>query len=769
MQKIYTTVLILVISSLLFACGGSKKVGPAIIKGSTESVIRINSDFDVMDGITAIDSARGDVTKHITVEGSVDTKKAGIYTLTYTIVGSDGSINKLIRNVTVTALIMNGIEEALIVLGGGFDAKHNVFAIDPEIGRINFKRTDDEEVDNYIMIEEGTDVIDTQKTGTYDVVYHVIRKGLDKETFTRVVKVVDHAVIRGIADTKIEIKTPFNPLQNVTAVEPIKNEEGNYTVSDITEKIQVLGEVDTEKTGTYQLTYKILGSDGVEHEFKRNIEVYISVRILYASNAEVTKGSTFNPNEGVEAKDSLLGDISDRINIEGIVDTEKVGNYRLIYTVTGSEGIMAKVERTITVIEPVVEKQVIRIVVGDTRENDPFLNDYTGLNQLERQQLQIAVEEKYNVEVKYINYPAGANWGPNRINDIIKNSVSGTRYGDIYYNITTDYLRNLAQGGAIVPIDKYLNTENGKKIHHSMLDAGLYNERNYGFNYGMVNLESGLFYNADMVLELGIDNPTRLYLDGKWNWTKFKDWAVGAQAALKAKGDEFYALGGHYHYYVQHLLPLNGGQFINHNTKKIAFGNNKALEVYGFVDSLTKLNLFEPVRHYDAGSPAWQSGKVLVHPGQAWFVKHDIRWGKLEFEIGFVPYPINDNYTGEYKSPIFTLATNALASGMTQEKEQLAFNVWVELQRWRTEEEMKEEFRLSLIAKFEKEIYTEAFMSLYDKGYIDDLDALGISGFSADGYMTNINRGIANGDYRTRLESIIPIYQTALNNYYEGS
>lgn len=785
MKRMFNLSFIFLLTLILVSCGGGKK-GPAIIKGPTETVIRLGSAFDPMDGIAAIDSAKGDVTKKVTVEGSVDVNKSGIYTLTYTIVGSDGTTNTLIRNITVTELVIYGIDLTLVVQGGGFEPKSGVYAIDPEVGRISFKTPQAPNVENYLELVSAEDIVDTQKLGEYEVVYKVIRKGLPDEKFTRIVKVVDHAIIRGASDTKVEIKTPFNPLQGVTAVEPVAGEEGNWTAKVITERIEVVGEVNTETTGTYELTYKIKeeadpenpdapvgymkDKEGNEIVVVRKVEVYISVRILYATNTEISKGTPFDPKEGVEAKDSILGDITDRINITGVVDTNTVGNYKLTYTVTGSEGIEAKVDRTIVVVEPTVSKQVITIMAGDVSEVDPFHENYSGLNQIERQNLQRAVEEKYNVEVKYVLYPSNAAWGPSRVSAIVQASVSGKRLADIYYHVTTDWIRELAQGGAIASIDKYLNNPNASNLDDSITSAGLYNERRYGFGTGKLTLESGLYYNADLVSELGIDNPTQLYLDGEWNWTKFRTWATAAQAALKAKGDDFYALGGVYSYYAQHLLPLNGGQFINENTGRVAFGTNRAIEVYDYVHSLKQLNLFEPARTYDAGSPAWQSGKVLVHPGQLWFIKADNRWGKsIQFELGFVPYPIADTYTGEYKSPIFGPSINLLSSGMTAEREKLAFDVWCEIQRWPTEEELKEEFRMNLINKFEKEIYINAYMSVYDKAYRDLLDALGISGYATNGFLTNINSGIQNGDYRTRIESILPVYQTALDNYNSGS
>src|SRR5690606_15902192 len=100
-------------------------------------------------------------------------------------------------------------------------------------------------------------------------------------------------------------------------------------------------------------------------------------------------------------------------------------------------------------------------------------------------------------------------------------------------------------------------------------------------------------------------------------------------------------------FYAENMIPLNGGSLINANTGRVAFAQNPALETYAFLNSLYTKGLFELVPAYDAGSPQWQAGKVAMHPGNLWFINAANRWGGLEFELGFVPYPKADSFTGE--------------------------------------------------------------------------------------------------------------------------
>ncbi|UEX89496.1 immunoglobulin-like domain-containing protein [Staphylococcus ratti] len=71
--------------------------------------------------------------------------------------------------------------------------------------------------------------------------------------------------IKGISNTKITIGANYNPLEGVKAYD---KEDG-----DLTDKIKVKGHIDTSKTGTYHLEYKVADSDGAIETTQRIIEV----------------------------------------------------------------------------------------------------------------------------------------------------------------------------------------------------------------------------------------------------------------------------------------------------------------------------------------------------------------------------------------------------------------------------------------------------------------------------------------------------------------
>ena len=59
--------------------------------------------------------------------------------------------------------------------------------------------------------------------------------------------------------------------------------------------------------------------------------------------------SVFFPLNGVRAVDDLEGDISERIEIAGLVDTTKVGTYKLTYSIKDKAGNVSKVARKVKV------------------------------------------------------------------------------------------------------------------------------------------------------------------------------------------------------------------------------------------------------------------------------------------------------------------------------------------------------------------------------------------------------------------------------------
>ncbi len=119
--------------------------------------------------------------------------------------------------------------------------------------------------------------------------------------------------------------------------------------NDLTNIITVDNPVDSSKTGTYEVTYKLKNVTK-----KRTVTViekgtgYTSFYLKGDENLTLNVGATYE-EPGYIAIDSIDSDITSKVEVNSNLDTSKKGAYRIIYTVTNSFGITTSKTRTIIV------------------------------------------------------------------------------------------------------------------------------------------------------------------------------------------------------------------------------------------------------------------------------------------------------------------------------------------------------------------------------------------------------------------------------------
>ena len=169
------------------------------------------------------------------------------------------------------------------------------------------------------------------------------------------------------SDKEINLGEAFDYKNGVTASD---KENGN-----LTSKITYTGTVDVNKAGVYKVTYKVTDNSNLTVSKTINVTVKStdSVPVITASNKEVSQYTTFDYKNGVTASDSIDGDLTDKITYEGTVDTNEIGEYKVIYSVTNSKGKSVSKEITVKVIEnakPVIE--VSDKTISLNKEFDPL-------------------------------------------------------------------------------------------------------------------------------------------------------------------------------------------------------------------------------------------------------------------------------------------------------------------------------------------------------------------------------------------------------------
>lgn len=818
--------------------GGSKTGPAVINNTGQQNVThRKGAEFNPKQGITATDAVAGDVTDKIIIEGTVNVDAVGTYTLTYKITGTDGKEYAYERKIEVKEVVINGLGDKTVTAGTAVSLESGVSVIDPELGTL-YASTEAHKQYFEITGEVTTTVVGSYEVvykitiGTFEATiirtFNVVNEatitipgGGQPENLEYGANF--NPLLNVTASMPVEREKPLQEVddegnlvvdENGKPVyvqkldedgEPMEDEDGNpiyeseldedgnpviiFGTANVTSYVRVDGAVNNEKTGEYVLTYKIEDPDnplefvkdlnGNVIEVVRTVTVYVKVEIRGVDSAiTVTQGKSFSNNvegmEGVTGYDSILGNTTSSIQVFGSVNADRAGTYTLTYLLNGSEGQADQRTRTVNVIPPITGQQRIVIMTGSLTESDPFNPNFSGTNAKERQDLHDAAEEKYNVEIVYEAYPDNAGWGPDRISAIIAASTAGKPLADIFYHVTTDWLGQLAGGGALAPIDNYLNPDGTHdNISQKFIDAGALAGNHYGFSTGSLSLDAGLYFNVDLLNELGIPNPAQEYLDGNWSWSDFKAWAVAAQKLLDGKTDPdgggYFTLGGAIAYYGENLVPLNGGSYLDMLNGEVRFADESAMEAYDFIRELYLENLFEKNRTYDQGSAEWQAGKVLMHPGHLWFVKAENRWGGLGFELGFVPYPMADDYEGEYISPVYGSSVAYMASGHTAEKRALTFEVWNAIQQWESELDPYDAFELSLATRFDDQLYIDAYMTVYDRTYVEFLNSIGVGSYSTNSLKLVLNTGIVSGEYRSGIAAVVPVYETFLEQFMKGN
>ena len=125
--------------------------------------------------------------------------------------------------------------------------------------------------------------------------------------------------------------------------------------------VTVFGDVDTNVAGTYTLTYaaKYQLTESYTTRTVRVVQVTPSViELLGGEEVTVTVGTAF-VEPGFKATDCIGQDVTARVRISGEVDTQRCGEYELVYTVTDRAGNVTTVKRKV-IVEPAKQPEVVQ-------------------------------------------------------------------------------------------------------------------------------------------------------------------------------------------------------------------------------------------------------------------------------------------------------------------------------------------------------------------------------------------------------------------------
>ena len=304
------------------------KIKPIIsINGNEELFYELNSSY-LEQGAIAIDNYDGDITDKIVITSNINTKSVGKYTVKYDVVDNQGNIantvNRYVYIIDTDKPIINLIGKSSVLHEAKTDyVDEGATASDSYDGNISSKII-------------TTNNINKDLIGTYEIKYDVEDSSGNKaNTVTREVKVVDTTkpTLSIIGDNiTIEVGSSYTD-QGATAIDSYDG--------DITDNIVTTSTVNTKIVGKYTITYDAEDANGNKSTISRTVDVVDTTKPILnlIGNSKIThEAKTEYIDLGATAMDNYDGDITSSVVVEGIVNTDLIGNYILIYKATDANG-----------------------------------------------------------------------------------------------------------------------------------------------------------------------------------------------------------------------------------------------------------------------------------------------------------------------------------------------------------------------------------------------------------------------------------------------
>jgi hypothetical protein len=329
-----------------------------VINLNGPTIININQGLTYTDsGATATDNLDGDITANITATSTVDTNRAGSYSVTYDVSDAAGNAaTPVVRTVNVL-----DTEAPVITIIGGSTVSVNQGDTYTDLGAAATDNLDG----NISANITATSTVDTTTAGTYTVTYNVTDAAGNAATpVVRTVTVVDTQApvisITGSNTVSVNQGIAYTD-QGATATD---NLDG-----DISANIVATNTVDTTTAGAYTVIYNVSDAAGNAAISKtRTVTVLDTEAPVITINGNTTvsvnQGATYT-DLGATATDSEDGNLTNQIVTVSNVNTAVAGAYTVTYDVDDSAGNSAStVVRTVTVLD--TEAPVITITGNST-------------------------------------------------------------------------------------------------------------------------------------------------------------------------------------------------------------------------------------------------------------------------------------------------------------------------------------------------------------------------------------------------------------------
>lgn len=164
--------------------------------------------------------------------------------------------------------------------------------------------------------------------------------------------------VHSVTDKKVEMSLNGDDYVEIELNSEYEEKGANAKIEDedMSDKIVIDGQIDTSKIGEYEIKYSFMEGNKNKGTIIRKVKVveHTSPEITLngLGNIQVKLGDEYE-EKGAKAIDNYDGDITDKIEITGSVDTSTLGEYEIKYKVSDSSGNTSEVTRKVNVVEEI--------------------------------------------------------------------------------------------------------------------------------------------------------------------------------------------------------------------------------------------------------------------------------------------------------------------------------------------------------------------------------------------------------------------------------
>ena len=293
---------------------------------------------------------------------------------------------------------------------------------------------------------------------------------------------------------------------------------------------------------------------------------------------------------------------------------------------------------------------IFGIKVNSLKMSDPFNADYIGENKNLKQAHQRDIESAYNVKIQYFEWESDATWGYERIEKIKEDFASGKMEENNIYamEISSLWIPMLAEASCIVELYN-IETEKGYFDDSAYIQDDIINEvvsvgkKVYGYNSGVARPDNFIFYNATKLSSMNIDDPAELWFKGEWTWSDFDSWVKEAQTKLS---DGEFTIDASYADFLIGSSAAQGNRLVYAAKNVPMFSKTSITSVIEKMQNYYQNGYWNKHRELEFVSTDFIEGKSLLHNGSFNLLgqpQYYDQFTSLNFELGVVPYPVDDN------------------------------------------------------------------------------------------------------------------------------